>query len=274
MADALDVIEAGIIPAYAGSTTAQTGKDAGKRDHPRIRGEHFLPTFKRILPAGSSPHTRGALKPVGGHVDVAGIIPAYAGSTQDPTEPSQENMDHPRIRGEHYSHECELPDSHGSSPHTRGAHVGGSERVEVEGIIPAYAGSTRPVKMAPELRTDHPRIRGEHASRRLDVHVRERIIPAYAGSTRAPHGPVRPAGDHPRIRGEHDCSIYFTNFPTGSSPHTRGALSSGAEASSGSGIIPAYAGSTLGNPCNTKDRRRDYTSFPLPVTHPSGGGGS
>ena len=40
------------------------------------------------------------------------------------------------------------------------------------------------------------------------------------------------------------------------------------------GIIPAYAGSTLGNPCNTKDRRRDYTSFPLPVTHPSGGGGS
>mgnify|MGYP000917092437 CR=1 FL=1 len=60
----------------------------------------------------------------------------------------------------------------------------------------------------------------------------------------------------------------------GSSPHTRGALSDRGYLICGVRIIPAYAGSTLGNPCNTKDRRRDYTSFPLPVTHPSGGGGS
>ena len=64
----------------------------------------------------------------------------------------------------------------------------------------------------------------------------------------------RAVRDHPRIRGE----------------HTRGAGYGAVETV----IIPAYAGSTLGNPCNTKDRRRDYTSFPLPVTHPSGGGGS
>ena len=60
----------------------------------------------------------------------------------------------------------------------------------------------------------------------------------------------------------------------GSSPHTRGAHLVGGGAAFRGRIIPAYAGSTLGNPCNTKDRRRDYTSFPLPVTHPSGGGGS
>ena len=51
-----------------------------------------------------------------------------------------------------------------------------------------------------------------------------RIIPAYAGSTTTLRRPSRISWDHPRIRGEHDCSIYFTNFPTGSSPHTRGAL--------------------------------------------------
>ena len=60
----------------------------------------------------------------------------------------------------------------------------------------------------------------------------------------------------------------------GSSPHTRGAHLRRPAPGRSQGIIPAYAGSTLGNPCNTKDRRRDYTSFPLPVTHPSGGGGS
>ena len=80
------------------------------------------------------------------------------------------------------------------------------------------------------------------------------IIPAYAGSTDLVHtdGILKP----------------------GSSPHTRGARLDAVDARGIHGIIPAYAGSTLGNPCNTKDRRRDYTSFPLPVTHPSGGGGS
>ena len=84
--------------------------------------------------------------------------------------------------------------------------------------------------------------------------------------------PVRP--DHPRIRGEHGDGAVLDPVDEGSSPHTRGAQFFPAFFDGGDGIIPAYAGSTLGNPCNTKDRRRDYTSFPLPVTHPSGGGGS
>ena len=100
------------------------------------------------------------------------------------------------------------------------------------------------------------------------------IIPAYAGSTdyikNAPEG----LEDHPRIRGEHKRFSSPSAAITGSSPHTRGAPGSVSPSSTRRRIIPAYAGSTLGNPCNTKDRRRDYTSFPLPVTHPSGGGGS
>ena len=71
------------------------------------------------------------------------------------------------------------------------------------GIIPAYAGSTSSIHTKGEVKRDHPRIRGEHATRRIagsewdgsSPHTRgarrascrrtrdSRIIPAYAGST-------------------------------------------------------------------------------------------
>ena len=50
-----------IIPAYAGSTRrASSGMGLGS-DHPRIRGEHPGVNRNGRGPAGSSPHTRGAL---------------------------------------------------------------------------------------------------------------------------------------------------------------------------------------------------------------------
>ena len=93
---------------------------------------------------------------------------------------------------------------------------------------------------------DHPRIRGEHLLAR--------------------GGPGRPAGssphtrgaraslrfdpywdwDHPRIRGEHARMRGFRVFARGSSPHTRGAPRLWISRSRPRGIIPAYAGSTLG----------------------------
>ena len=113
-------------------------------------------------------------------------------------------MDHPRIRGEHGRDPSRELSIRGSSPHTRGARFQLGDNHLVDGIIPAYAGST---PCGTPILTE--------------------------------------CRDHPRIRGEHDCSIYFTNFPTGSSPHTRGALSlSGALIGCGR-IIPAYAGSTF-----------------------------
>ena len=174
-----------IIPAYAGSTL--TADPQGNET------------------MGSSPHTRGAPP-----------MRRTAGSTW---------RDHPRIRGEH----------------VRAARVG---HVEV-GIIPAYAGSTPVPTFAmtlawgssPHTRGapprsqgrarrggDHPRIRGEHVSRRAELREVYGIIPAYAGSTHdhamdvsgsvgsSPHTRGAPSSqkgvnvrlrDHPRIRGEH-----------------------------------------------------------------------
>ena len=50
-----------IIPAYAGSTAATGSPPAEAQDHPRIRGEHHSGCSHYSSPAGSSPHTRGAL---------------------------------------------------------------------------------------------------------------------------------------------------------------------------------------------------------------------
>ena len=52
-------------------------------------------------------------------------------------------------------------------------------------------------------------------------------------------------GDHPRIRGEHEANSLDGQTLAGSSPHTRGALLHRGEAVGQTGIIPAYAGSTL-----------------------------
>ena len=92
------------------------------------------------------------------------------------------------------------------------------------GIIPAYAGSTAPVRMVLPRKTDHPGIRGEHGLSRVvqnrhygsSPHTRgalgaagaaagvSGIIPAYAGSTRFSVPRHERPRDHPRIRGEHD----------------------------------------------------------------------
>ena len=134
---------AGIIPAYAGSTYAYSV------DH--------------VAEMGSSPHTRGALGSLSaGHV-LGRIIPAYAGSTVAEQCTHWVSSDHPRIRGEHLPRNRFRDDRHGSSPHTRGAHLQQPQSTRTGGIIPAYAGSTCEASLRYRATADHPRIRGEHA---------------------------------------------------------------------------------------------------------------
>ena len=239
-----DQRSARIIPAYAGSTSTDSGPFHDVRDHPRIRGEHRREGFVARQGAGSSPHTRGARHHHRHRVSALGIIPAYAGSTGKRRGSSLGSSDHPRIRGEHS--------------------VLFSGRSRRPGIIPAYAGSTPPSISAWELLWDHPRIRGEHVQEGLarrreggsSPHTRGAhlevvvypvqlgIIPAYAGSTGVWR--TRPAflADHPRIRGEHAKTIPVTIRHFGSSPHTRGAPTPLNFCTTKTRIIPAYAGST------------------------------
>ena len=74
-----------------------------------------------------------------------------------------------------------------------------------------------------------------------------RIIPAYAGSTGRGLTVGAKHRDHPRIRGEHFARDAELLFGEGSSPHTRGARYREIGFETIDRIIPAYAGSTLGD---------------------------
>ena len=155
---------------------------------------------------------------------------------------------------------------HGSSPHTRGARRTTPTERRRYGIIPAYAGSTGRGARRPSRSPDHPRIRGEHSvfttissmTSGSSPHTRgapptacrrgktSGIIPAYAGSTKLTIAGLDGKRDHPRIRGEHWSSSLLTRISAGSSPHTRGARRPEVDFAHVAGIIPAYAGSTVG----------------------------
>ena len=236
--------ESRIIPAYAGSTCTSRRLGARRWDHPRIRGEHVIPSRNVNGVTGSSPHTRGALRAEPSRRPDVRIIPAYAGSTQRRIPLPRGLRDHPRIRGEHGHDETHFRGDLGSSPHTRGAHLLQPLRACDHGIIPAYAGSTGPPTPVNSASRDHPRIRGEHVVLQSGALVELGIIPAYAGSTRSVGRRRTGWTDHPRIRGEHLEREIPLGIVPGSSPHTRGAPPRGRRGHLCGRIIPAYAGST------------------------------
>ena len=111
----------GIIPACAGSTSAESVKMAGEGDHPRMCGEHFGERILQCVATGSSPHVRGAHSHPQIGSKECGIIPACAGSTHARLLQNSTERDHPRMCGEHGTHGVGRHVQAGSSPHVRGA---------------------------------------------------------------------------------------------------------------------------------------------------------
>ena len=193
----------GIIPACAGSTAHVSQSVEYPRDHPRMRGEHFLALLLGFGCAGSSPHARGARHRATRRTGRAGIIPACARSTKQTGTLRAGIRDHPRMRGEHSPFLTAPGSVRGASPHARGALVRSLFVATPSRIIPACAGSTPAAACRPSHSRDHPRMRGEHKTDRVHVvrwwgsspHARGAlipqpsflrrcgIIPACAGST-------------------------------------------------------------------------------------------
>ena len=193
----------GIIPAYAGSTACAATSGTRVWDHPRVCGEHTTKETMSNWELGSSPRMRGAPGGSLSSLILIGIIPAYAGSTRLRAMPAGARRDHPRVCGEHRCFLYPLVPRRGSSPRMRGAQFSEIPLLPVRGIIPAYAGSTRPRAPAAWSLGDHPRVCGEHILLALIIlslmgssprmrgarhnqrwrHPHAGIIPAYAGST-------------------------------------------------------------------------------------------
>ena len=132
----------------------------------------------------------------------------------------------------------------GSSPRMRGTPTSCLIASISAGIIPAYAGNTRPHHPSTLDIWDHPRVCGEHgmadigdalssgsSPRMRGTLLRVRIpdgamgiIPAYAGNTVRQEVLVFLARDHPRVCGEHRCQLHDRQHAAGSSPRMRGTL--------------------------------------------------
>ena len=263
-----DKLHVRIIPACAGSTITMRDPHTNEEDHPRMRGVHHFSLLLNHAVLGSSPHARGPLPFFFQFRRGPGIIPACAGSTGGQDGEKQRYRDHPRMRGVHSLVYRLAYSSIGSSPHARGPPHKGVRVIAFKGIIPACAGSTRPMTRSSRRGQDHPRMRGVHLRPRptwscwpgSSPHargprswqpapwLRHRIIPACAGSTMVTEPMVMYGRDHPRMRGVHFSAPVCRTWPRGSSPHARGPQCKIIEMQSELRIIPACAGSTASAP--------------------------
>ena len=91
---------------------------------------------------GSSPLTRGKLWAADHSITSAGLIPAHAGKTHGRRAARAGPRAHPRSRGENLQRLVIISMQAGSSPLTRGKHMGVERRGPGRGLIPAHAGKT------------------------------------------------------------------------------------------------------------------------------------
>ena len=157
-----DLVEEGLIPARAGSTSTSTAEVLVIRAHPRPCGEHVAELAEIAAAEGSSPPVRGARLGAFPLIPVMGLIPARAGSTPYRGPLGSLAGAHPRPCGEHRSGAAPKGTPPGSSPPVRGARIRFAGRNHHHGLIPARAGSTFHRLLLGLLRWAHPRPCGEH----------------------------------------------------------------------------------------------------------------
>ena len=173
-------------------------------DHPRMRGEDADTCAQIEALPGSPPHARGRPGQAVRAGSRAGITPACAGKTACLPRPSAERRDHPRMRGEDGWALTKGLSTPGSPPHARGRPQVLRPPRGRHRITPACAGKTSATVTGSLPGWDHPRMRGEDASRRGRCRGFERITPACAGKTLYTATSRGLGRDHPRMRGEDD----------------------------------------------------------------------
>ena len=254
-----DRLQAGIIPARAGFTSAQRQSSQHGKDHPRSRGVYTGTVVAEGDGSGSSPLARGLRLHVQNLGEDARIIPARAGftsrtATRKPSEriiPARAgfttvNHQRARVRGDH-------PRSRGVyAPHCLG-------RMHLLGIIPARAGFTSSTGAPSRRAADHPRSRGVYRQGRHRARD-------GGGSSPLARGLPQPVGervgsllDHPRSRGVYEPESAPSSPPCGSSPLARGLHHYRIIYRPETRIIPARAGFTRRSRptgCTTRDHPR------------------
>ena len=151
----------GLIPAWAGRSSAWNTASAAARAHPRVGGEVLHSNAAGDAMVGSSPRGRGGpiWRPV--RVERHGLIPAWAGRSWDGPRLSDCDRAHPRVGGEVPTPTDLFRVAEGSSPRGRGGPPLRHLRASVRGLIPAWAGRSTARAPRPTLDGAHPRVGGE-----------------------------------------------------------------------------------------------------------------
>ena len=173
-----------LIPAWAGKTPSRALGARSRWAHPRVGGENFGVDCDDDVRAGSSPRGRGKLALAFFFIAVLRLIPAWAGKTCGPTRRSRLAAAHPRVGGENGTCSGSRPGVPGSSPRGRGKHALAVARLDSAGLIPAWAGKTRPGRRPPGLSRAHPRVGGENRAEIAAIQTRAGSSPRGRGKRR------------------------------------------------------------------------------------------
>ena len=256
-----------LIPAWAGNTVRTVWVCGFPGAHPRVGGEYGVVGCVPVGCGGSSPRGRGILFLIDSQSLLGGLIPAWAGNTLRCAPMTVMGTAHPRVGGEYSRWSVTISTERGSSPRGRG--IRGKRLIVIERIrlIPAWAGNTAAHSWSCSGVRAHPRVGGEYDGKEgqfegvagssprgrgirhshgLSVST-ARLIPAWAGNTpdKDPRKP-RP-GAHPRVGGEYIGACGGAHTGVGSSPRGRGILEGDTARFWEVGLIPAWAGNTLGD---------------------------
>ena len=259
------LLQRGLIPAWAGKTDPARPRGRSRTAHPRVGGENAPQSAKAAGRRGSSPRGRGKRSHDHRLPPPLRLIPAWAGKTKTWFIERMARGAHPRVGGENLTGRQGLGKTWGSSPRGRG-------KLDAEGqaalrgrLIPAWAGKTCVRRRAAWPTTAHPRVGGENrffgtlppnfdgSSPRgrgkplvaLSAGDTSGLIPAWAGKTsRRPASRPR-SGAHPRVGGENLGELTGLQRRDGSSPRGRGKLRAGRVEGHLERLIPAWAGKTF-----------------------------
>ena len=235
---------AGLIPALAGTTAAQSPPSRSARAHPRAGGDDHDSRLLRPRGDGSSPRWRGRPCRRCGAPMAHRLIPALAGTTIRCAISPAKSWAHPRAGGDDSRIGAIVCRSKGSSPRWRGRRSTSPSKRTIKGLIPALAGTTGRLGSGASPRRAHPRAGGDDCRRRTTRPRVSGLIPALAGTTFLGGRDATPLRAHPRAGGDDSCSIVRSSAGTGSSPRWRGRHPLRGDRDRGRGLIPALAGTT------------------------------
>ena len=140
-------------------------------DHPRIRGEHLQVLKLPLVRLGIIPAYAGSTQTSDGWgIQLWGSSPHTRGAPSCSTQVRSRSWDHPRIRGEHLATQQGFNGVQGIIPAYAGStdYAGAMRGIE-RGSSPHTRGAPRTPTQSCPTRRDHPRIRGEHRLRMLKL---------------------------------------------------------------------------------------------------------